>query len=139
MRRPSTLVAVLVAAGLAGAGADGVRVVEDAGKWESGYGVEFYNVVGAIEVTDGTPRKFVKLTVEALDVADKVLATEAAWNETAEALSAPDADAAALVAAGKVAPVLPSKRQRFRTSFLKDEHPTIAKHRISVAEAPAAE
>jgi hypothetical protein len=139
MRVLSIVVAVLVAAGLAGAGADGVRVVEDAGKWESGYGVEFYNVVGAIEVTDGAPRKFVKLTVEALDAAGAVVATESAWNETAEALSAPDADAAALVAAGKVTPVLPGKRQRFRTSFLKEEHPTIAKHRTSVAEAPAAE
>lgn len=139
MRAIPTVLAVLVAATAAGAGADGVRVVEHTGRWESGYGVEFYNVVGSVEITDGTPRAFVKLTIEALDEAGDVVATEAAYNEKAEALSAPGADAAALVAAGKVTPVPAGGRQRFRTSFLKDEHPTIARHRVVVAEAPKAE
>jgi hypothetical protein len=139
MRRVASLVAILVAAAVAGAGTDGVRVVDDAGKWESGYGVEFYNVVGTVEVTEGAPRRFVKLRVEALDEAGTVVATEHAYNETAEALSAPGADAAALVAAGKVTPVAPGTRQRFRASFLKEEHPTIARHRVTVAEAPPAQ
>lgn len=139
MRALSTAVAVLVAATVVVAGADGVRVVESTGKWESGYGVEFYNVVGTIQVTDAAPRTFVKLTVEALDASGKVVATETTYNETAEALSAPGADAAALVAAGKVTPVPAGGRQRFRTSFLKDEHPTIENHRVAVAEAPTAE
>lgn len=138
MRGAQAALAVLVVAAIAGAGAEGVRVVEDAGRWESGYGVDFYNVVGTLEVTGDTPRQFVKLRVEALDAAGKVVATETAWNETAEALSAPDADAAALVAAGKVSPVEPGRRQRFRASFLKDEHPTIATHRITVLDAPEA-
>lgn len=138
MRGAQTAVVVLLAAAVAGAGAEGIRVVEDAGKWESGYGVDFYNVVGALEIADGTPRRFVKLRVEAFDAAGKVVATEHAWNETAEALSAPDANADALVAAGKVTPVVPGRRQRFRASFLKDEHPTIASHRVTVVEAPEA-
>jgi hypothetical protein len=138
--RALAIALLLLGAGVVVAGdATGVRIVEDTGRWESGYGVEFYNVVGKLEVTDGTPRRFVRLRVEALDEAGKVVATETAYNETAEALSAPGADAGALIAAGKVTPVVPGKPQRFRTSFLKDEHPTVARHRVTVAEAPAAE
>jgi hypothetical protein len=139
VRQLRSAVAVLACAAAALAGTDGIRVVAHTGKWESGYGVAFYNVVGTLEVVDGTPRQFVKLTVEALDGDGKVVATETAYNETAEALSAPGADAAALLASGKVTPVPAGGRQRFRTSFLKEEHPTIASHRITVAEAPSAE
>lgn len=138
MRGP-TIVILALLAGVAAADPSGVRITGDTGRWESGYGVKFYNVVGTLEVTDGTPRRFVKVRVEALDDAGKVVATETAYNETAEALSAPGADADALIAAGKVTPVVPGKPQRFRTSFLEDEHPTVARHRISVAEAPAAD
>jgi len=130
--------ALLLAAGAAASGPTGVRIVEDAGKWESGYGVEFYNVVGTIEITDDVARRFVKLAVDALDDEGAVVATETTYNETAEALTAPGANAATLVTSGKVTPVLPGSRQRFRTSFLKDEHPTIARHRVRILDAPSA-
>jgi hypothetical protein len=137
MRRLAPLVLLAVAGAAAtAAGLDGIRVTKVTGKWESGYGVEFYNVVGTVAVTDDTARKWIKLRVEALDAAGTVVATEHAWNETAEALGAPGADAAALLASGKVTPVAPEATQRFRASFLKDEHPTIASHRVAVVEAP---
>ena len=138
MRRVALGIVMLAAAVAMAGDPSGVRIVEDAGKWESGYGVEFYNVVGALEITDGVARAFVKLAVDALDTNGKVVASETAYNETAEALSAPGADAAALTAAGKVTPVKANARQRFRTSFLKDEHPNVASHRIRVLEAPPA-
>ena len=135
MRRIAVIAALT--ASLAIAGEDGVRVVEDAGRWESGYGVDFYNVVGKLEITDGTARKWVKLRIDAKNEGGAVIATEHAYNETAEALSAPGADAAALIASGKVVPIAAGATQRFRTSFLKDEHPTITSHAVTVVEAPA--
>jgi hypothetical protein len=137
MRRSlAALFAILVAAAPLGAGETKVTIEADEGKWESGYGVKFYNVVGTLKNGGTTPVAWVKLRIEALDARGAVVATMDGYNETAEALSAPDADVMALVAAGKVTPIAPGATQRFRASFLADEHPDIASHRITVAEAP---
>ena len=134
------LVAALVAVATTAtvrAGESTITIESHQGKWESGYGVKFYNVVGSLKNTGTAPVAWVKLRVEALDGDGAVVATADAYNEAAEALSVPGADAQALVDAGKVTPVAPGATQRFRASFLEEEHPNVASHRVTVAEAPA--
>jgi hypothetical protein len=128
---------ILAAAVPLRAGETKITIEAHEGKWESGYGVKFYNVVGTLKNAGPAPVAWVKLRIEALDEHGVVVATMDAYNEGAEALSAPGADAMALVAAGTVKPVAPGTTQRFRSSFLEDEHPNIASHRVTVAEAPA--
>lgn len=131
------LLVIFVAAAPLHAGETKVTIEAHEGKWESGYGVKFYNVVGTLKNTGTSPVAWVKLRIEALDEQGAAVATMDAYNEGAEALSAPDADAMALVAAGTVKPIAPGTTQRFRASFLEDEHPNIASHRVTVAEAPS--
>jgi hypothetical protein len=133
----TALLVILVAAAPLRAGETKVTIETHKGTWESGYGVKFYNVVGTLKNAGPTPVAWVKLRVEALDEHGAVVATMDAYNEGAEALSAPDADVMALVEAGTVQPIAPGTTQRFRASFLEDEHPNIASHRVTVAEAPA--
>jgi hypothetical protein len=136
---PRLLAALVVTFALAAplcAGETKVTIESHTGKWESGYGAKFYNVVGTLENGGTRPVAWVKLRIEALDARGAVMATTDAYNESAEALSAPGADVQALIAAGKVTPIAPGATQRFRASFLEDEHPGVVSHRVTIAEAP---
>jgi len=116
-----------------------VSVSGESGKWESGYGAKFYNVVGTLKNTGTTPLQYVQLRVELLDAGGKVVASNETYNEGAEALTAPGADAAALAKAGKVKPLAAGASERFRTSFLEEETPKFESHRVVVVAAPAAD
>jgi hypothetical protein len=113
-------------------------VLEHQGRWESGYGATFYNVVGKVKNGGPGPVAYVKLRVEALDDAGKVVATADAYNESAEALSAPGAAVEALRASGKIKALPAGAEERFRASFLKEDAPTLSRYRVTVAEAPPA-
>jgi hypothetical protein len=131
----ATWVALVPALVLAAAGwaAEAARVVEERGRWESGYGAEFYNVVGRVENTSGHALRWVKLRVEALDAGGKVVASTVTYNESAEGLTVPGAKPADL----RVTPLAAGAAERFRASFLKDETPPFTSHRVVVVEAPA--
>lgn len=144
---------VVLLAGLVGAGRDhqlpalspsearadeGVKILEHKGQWESGYGATFYNVVGKLENTSGHALAYVKIRVEALDGAGKVVASTDTYNESAEALSIPEAQPEKILASGKVKPLPAGGQERFRASFLKEDAPTLASHRVRVVETPQA-
>src|SRR2546430_11441245 len=97
MRR--AILALLVAAAWA-AGPD-AEVLEHRGRWESGYGAQFYNVVGRLRNTSGHPLRYVKLRIEALDAHGKVVASTETYNESAEALAVPDLAAKPLLPSGQ--------------------------------------
>jgi hypothetical protein len=134
------LVATVTASGMAfrGAGAaePSAQLVEHAGLWESGYGVEFYNVVGKVRNTSARPVAYVKLRVDALDVAGKVVGSIDAYNASAESMSAPGAKLDELTAAGKVKPLGADATDPFRASFLKEDTPTLMDYRVTVVESP---
>jgi len=115
------------------------RVLEHHGRWEKGYGAEFYNVVGRLRNTSGRPLAYVKLQVEALDATGKVVATAETYNESAEPLAVTDLPADTLTALrAKVKPLPPDAEERFRASFLKEETPPFTDYRVRVVETPAA-
>jgi hypothetical protein len=131
------LLALLLVACPAAAGT-GARVVEHHGRWESGYGVEFFNVVGRLRNTSGHALRYVKLRIDALDARGKVVASTTTYNESAEGLAVPDLDPAELLRSGKVKPLAPGAEERFRGSFLKDETPAFKDYRVTVTETPPA-
>ena len=131
------LATLLLLAAASAAGPD-AEVLEHHGRWESGYGAEFYNVVGRLRNTSGHALRYVKLRIEALDDHGKVVASTETYNESAEALAVPDVDAKALLASGKVKPLAAGAEERFRGSFLKEETPVFAEYRVKVIETPAA-
>jgi len=131
------LVAVLAAVPVHG-GAAGARILEHKGRWESGYGAKFYNVVGRLQNTSGHPLRWVKLRVDAVDGKGKVVASTETYNESAEALAVPDVKAEDLLASGKVKPLPTGAEERFRASFLEDETPPFSDYRVTVVETPAA-
>jgi hypothetical protein len=135
------LLAVLLLAGLPALAAEpGARVLEHHGRWESGYGETFYNVVGRLKNTSGHPLTWVKLRVDAVDAKGKVVASTETYNESAEALTVPDLDETAKAAVRKKLKALPADgEERFRASFLKDETPAFETYRVTVTEAPAAQ
>jgi hypothetical protein len=118
-----------------------VRILEHRGRWESGYGAEFYNVVGRLRNQSGRPVAWVKLRVEALDASGKVVASTETYNESAESLTVEveglPADAAARLKAAAVKPLADGSEERFRASFLKEETPEFTDYRVVVVEAPA--
>jgi hypothetical protein len=131
------LLGLLAAAPALGA-ASGARVLEHKGRWESGYGAQFYNVVGRLKNTSGHTLRWVKLRVDAVDGHGKVVASTETYNESAEALAVPDLKADELLASGKVKPLEAGAEERFRASFLKDETPAFTDYRVTVVETPAA-
>ena len=131
------LLALLLVARTAAAGT-GAKVVEHHGRWESGYGVEFYNVVGRLRNTSGHALRYVKLRIEALDEHGKVVARTETYNESAEALAVPDLNPEELLKSGKVKPLPAHAEERFRGSFLKEETPPFTDYRVKVIETPAA-
>ncbi len=139
MRGVAIALGVLLLAAPAGAaGAPGAQVLEHKGRWESGYGSTWYNVVGRLKNTSGHPLRYVKLRIEAVDAHGKVVAKTETYNESAEALSVPDLDPKELLASGKVKPLPTDAEERFRGSFLKEETPPFKDYRVKVIETPAA-
>ena len=123
----------------ASAGGPGATVLEHHGRWESGYGAEFYNVVGRLRNTSGHALAYVKLRVEALDAEGRVVAATDTYNESAEPLAVTDLPAETLAALhAKVKPLPADAEERFRGSFLKEETPAFTDYRVLVVETPAA-
>jgi hypothetical protein len=137
MRSAVALLVVLVA-GVAGAGTKDAEVLEHRARWESGYGAQFYSVVGRLKNTSTHALRYVKLRIEALDAAGKVVASTDTYNESAEALGVPEVDGRALLAGGKIKPVAAGGEERFRGGFMKDETPAFTSYRVTVVETPAA-
>lgn len=134
----ASLPLVLLVAIAARAEEVGAKILRDEGKWESGYGAKFYNVVGALKNTSGHALRYVKIRLEALDADGKVLGTTDTYNESAEVLSAPEVDPQKMLASGKVKPLVPGAEERFRGGFMADEYPGVKSHRVSVVETPSA-
>ena len=118
-------------------GAD-AEILEHKGKWESGYGSTWYNVVGRLRNTSGHGLRWVKLRLEAVDEAGKAVASTVTYNESAEVLTVPEANPQDLLAKGKVKPLAADAEERFRGSFLKDETPAFKTYRVIIVETPAA-
>jgi len=116
----------------------GAQVLEHHGRWESGYGAKFYNVVGRLKNTSGHALRYVKLRIDAVDEHGKVVASTDTYNESAEALAVPDLDPKELLASGKVKPLPADTEERFRGSFLDDETPPFKDYRVTVVETPEA-
>ena len=134
--RLATLALLLAAAWAAWAAGPGAKVLEHHGRWESGYGAEFYNVVGRLRNTSGHALRYVKLRIEALDEHGKVVASTETYNESAEALAVPDLNPKELLASGKVKALPANAEERFRGSFLKEETPAFKDYRVKVVETP---
>ena len=135
MRRLAVLVLATVAAAASGPDA---TVLEHKGRWESGYGAKFYNVVGRLKNTSDHALRYVKLRIDALDAKGKVVASTDTYNESAEALGVPDLDANQLLASGKVKPLAAGAEERFRGSFLDEETPPFTDYRVTVVATPRA-
>jgi len=134
MRWRVVLTALLLTTVAAAADEAAVKVVEHKGRWESGYGAEFYNVVGRVKNASDHTVKYVKLRVEALAADGKVVASTETYNESAEALTIPGAKSETV----KVAPLAAGAEERFRASFLKEETPAFETYRVVVVESPRA-
>ena len=50
------------------AAAPDARILEHKGRWESGYGAKFYNVVGRLQNTSGHALRWVKPSVKILAI-----------------------------------------------------------------------
>jgi hypothetical protein len=124
---------------LAHAGEPPATVLEHHGRWESGYGAKFYNVVGRLKNTSTHALRYVKLRIEVLDDKGKVVASTDTYNESADALAVPDLDPKELLASGKVKPLAAGGEERFRGSFLEEETPPFKEYRVRVVETPAAD
>lgn len=118
----------------------GVDVLEQHGRWESGYGSTFYNVVGRLKNTSDHPLAWVKLRIEAVNDKGKVVASTETYNESAEilAVEVEGMTATREERAKKVKPLAPGAEERFRGSFLKEETPPFTDTRVKVVDAPAA-
>lgn len=138
MRLAAALILATLLAPTARAAGVGAVVLEHKGRWESGYGATFYNVVGRLKNTTDHALRFVKLRIEAVDAKGKVVASTETYNESAEALAVPDLDAAELLKSGKLKPLAAGAEERFRGSFLKEETPPFVDYRVKVVETPAA-
>jgi len=130
-------VAALVWSGGATARAADAEVLEHKGRWESGYGSTWYNVVGRLKNTSSHALKWVKLRIDAVDDKGKVVASTDTYNESAEVLTVPEATRD-LLKQGKVKALAAGAEERFRGSFLKDETPAFTDFKVTVVETPAA-
>ncbi len=134
----TVVLAGMLLAAIAVAGDGPVRVLESHGRWESSYGEHFYNVVGKLRNDGQRPLRWVKLRVEAVDKAGKVVASTETYNESAGALAVPDLSAAEKDALRtRLRPLAPGAEEAFRAGFLRDETPPFASHRVTVVETPA--
>ena len=138
MRRAVTALTFALLATLPVRADESATILRHEGKWESGYGAKFYNVVGALRNTSGHALRYVKIRLDALDGDGKVIGTTDTYNESAEVLSAPEIDPQKMLAAGKVKPLAAGAEERFRGGFMADEYPAVKSHRVSVVETPPA-
>jgi hypothetical protein len=138
MTSRATLLASVLLATIAAAGDAPVRVLESHGRWESSYGEHFYNVVGKLRNDGPRPLRWVKLRVDAVDKAGKVVASTETYNESAGALAVPDLSQAEKDALRpRLKPLAPGAEEAFRAGFLRDETPPFETHRVAVVETPA--
>ena len=134
----ATLAGALVIAAVAMAADAPVRVLESHGRWESSYGEHFYNVVGKLRNDGPKALRWVKLRVDAVDKAGKVVASTETYNESAGALAVPDISQAEKDALrAKLKPLAPGAEEAFRAGFLRDETPPFETHKVTVVETPA--
>lgn len=140
MRIASLALTTLLLAPTARAGGPGAEVLEHHGRWESGYGSTFYNVVGRLRNASEHPLAWVKLRVEALNDKGKVVASTETYNESAEilAVEVEGMTASREERARKVKPLAPGAEERFRGSFLKEETPAFTDTRVKVIDASPA-
>ena len=138
VRRTALVLGALLLARAAASAAPGAEVLEHKGRWESGYGSTWYNVVGRLKNTSGHDLRWVKLRIDAVDAAGKVVASTDTYNESAEVLTVPEANPQDLLAKGKVKPLAAGTEERFRGSFLKDETPPFKDYKVVIVETPAA-
>jgi len=132
------LAGALVIAAVAMAADAPVRVLESHGRWESSYGEHFYNVVGKLRNDGPKALRWVKLRVDAVDKAGKVVASTETYNESAGALAVPDISQAEKDALRpKLKPLAPGAEEAFRAGFLRDETPPFETHKVTVVETPA--
>ena len=136
--RAAALVAVVCLAWTTAAFAADAEVLEHKGRWESGYGSTWYNVVGRLKNTSGHALRWVKLRIDAVDASGKVVASTETYNESAEVLTVPEANPQDLLAKGKVKPLAADAEERFRGSFLKEETPAFTDYRVTIVETPPA-
>ena len=120
------------------AAAPDAKIIEHKGRWESGYGAKFYNVVGRLQNTSDHALRWVKLRIDAVDEHGNVVASTDTYNESAEVLTVPEANPQKLLAEGKVKSLGAGAEERFRGSFLKDETPSFRDYRVTIVETPAA-
>jgi hypothetical protein len=133
-----SLAGTLLLAAVAFAGDAPVRVLESHGRWESSYGEHFYNVVGKLRNDGPTALRWVKLRVDAVDKAGKVVASTETYNESAGALAVPDISQAEKDALrAKLKPLAPGAEEAFRAGFLRGETPPFETHKVTVVETPA--
>ncbi len=137
-RLAALVVAALACAWAAPARAADAEILEHKGRWESGYGSTWYNVVGRLRNTSGHAVRWVKLRIDAVDDAGKVVASTDTYNESAEVLTVPEANPQDLLAKGKVKPLAAGAEERFRGSFLKEETPPFKDYRVVIVETPEA-
>jgi hypothetical protein len=142
----ATLLAIALAAIAAGADdaapkpaatpdAPATLEVESA-KWESGYGVKFFQVVGSVRNAGTQPLGAVQVHTELLDDAGAVVAEVDCWNGRAEALGDLRPDAArAKLARAKLEPIPPGGSDKWRCTFLEEDAPKFSRHRARVAAA----
>jgi hypothetical protein len=143
MRGPA--LAALVAFAACARGPDtrpAVRVLEHHGRWESGYGAEFYSVVGRLRNESDHALAYVKIRVEVIDAAGQVVASTETYNESAEVLTVEveglPGGARAPLDSARVKPLATGAEERFRAGFLKEETPPFRDYRVVVLETPAA-
>jgi len=134
----AALAGALVITAVAMAADAPVRVLESHGRWESSYGEHFYNVVGKLRNDGPKALRWVKLRVDAVDKAGKVVASTETYNESAGALAVPDISQAEKDALRpKLKPLAPGAEEAFRAGFLRDETPPFETHKVTVLETPA--
>lgn len=134
----TTLAWALLFATVCGAAEGPVRVLESRGRWESSYGEHFYNVVGKLRNDGPQALRWVKLRVDAVDEAGKVVASTETYNESAGALAVPDLSPAEKDALRpRLKPLAPGAEEAFRAGFLRDETPPFETHRVTVVDTPA--
>jgi hypothetical protein len=129
-------IAAVIALGSVGRAADDIQILEQNGKWESGYGSTFFNIVGKVKNASSKPARVVHLRAELLDKTGKVVASTDLYNYQADKLSDDALTGTFDEKLAKLKPSLiaPGATDNFRCSFLKEETPEFATHRVVVVE-----
>ena len=106
----------------------------ESARWESGYGVKFFQVVGTVTNQGDRPLGAVQVHTELLDAAGAVVASVDCWNGRAEALEDLRGEAAQKkLADAHVQPIPPGASDKWRCTFLEEDVPRVDSHRAKVA------